>query len=835
MTDALPVDAALPALRQALGAGRRAILVAPPGSGKTTRVPLALMAEPWLGSGRIVMLEPRRIAARAAARFMASMIGEAAGERVGYRVRHESRVGSKTRVEVVTEGILTRRLQSDPELSGIGLLIFDEFHERSLDSDLGLALALDAQESLRPDLRILVMSATLDAAGLSRLLGDALGGDAPVIAAGARSFPVETRYRPPARGERVEDAMAAAVRAALAEQRGSVLAFLPGEAEIRRAAERLAGGDLPAGTDLCPLYGALPAEAQDRAIRPAIAGRRKVVLATTIAETSLTIEGVTVVIDSGWKRAPRFDPSRGMARLETVRVSAAAATQREGRAGRLGPGVCYRLWSVEENRALAAFDLPEILAADLAAFALELAAWGVGDPARLKWLDPPPPAAFAQAVTLLRDLGALDPKGHVTAMGRAMAELPLHPRLAHMVLAGKAQGAGPLAAAIAALIEERDFLAGERDADIRSRLEVLVRGDRAGGNRTRINRAALARVAASWRDLLRRVGLPTDAGLDGDPGALLALAYPDRIGQRRGPGGRYRLSGGGGVVVAEGDGLAASEFLAVATTDGAARDARVFLAAPLARQIIEQDFAAQILAVDDIRWDGRDEAVLARRQRRLGALVLDDKPLPDPDSGQVSAAMVEGVRSLGLAALPWSMAAKNLKERVNFLRTVRPEDGWPDLSDAGLMPDLDIWLQPYLAGITRRAHLARLDLAAILLGLIPPGLAGRLDRLAPPSLAVPSGARLLIDYGAEGGPRVRVRVQEVFGLAATPRIADGRIVVAFELLSPARRPVALTRDLQSFWANVYPQVRAELRGRYPKHAWPENPLTAQPVAPGRPR
>lgn len=832
MNDALPVDAVLPRLRSALGEGRRAILVAPPGSGKTTGVPLALLDEPWLAGRRIVMLEPRRIAARMAARYMASRISEPVGERVGYRVRQDARVGPRTQIEVVTEGILTRRLQSDPELTGTALVIFDEFHERSLDSDLGLALALEAQEGLRPDLRILVMSATLDAEALSRLLDNA-----PVIEAEGRVFPVETRYRPPPRGARIEDAVAEAVRAALAGDAGSVLAFLPGEAEIRRVAERLEAGPLPAGTEICPLYGALPPEAQDRAIKPASGGRRKVVLATTIAETSLTIEGIAVVIDSGLKRVPRFDPSRGMAKLETVRVSAASATQRAGRAGRLGPGVCYRLWSIEVNRALAAFDVPEILAADLAPLALELASWGTPDPARMKFLDPPPPAAFAQAVSLLRDLDALDAEGHITAMGRAMAELPLHPRLAHMVLAGKARGEGALGAAIAALIEERDFLSGARDADIRSRLERLVHTgvERPKTNEARFNRTAFARVSASLADLKRRMGVPASTPPSGDPGPLIALAYPDRIGERRGAGGRYRLSGGGGAVLSEGDALAGSEFLAVATTDGAARDARIFLAAPLSRQSIEQDFALHIATIDDIRWDGRDEAVQARRQRRLGAVVLDDKPLPDPDPERVTAALVEGIRSLGLGALPWSDTATSLRARIRFLGGIRPGDGWPDLSDAALAASIETWLAPFLAGMTRRAHLGRLDLAAILLGLIPPGLAARLDRLAPPSLVVPSGARLPIDYSTESGPVVRVRVQEVFGLAATPRIADGQAAIAFELLSPARRPVALTRDLASFWANAYPQVRAEMRGRYPKHAWPESPLSASPVAPGRPR
>jgi len=847
MTKALSVESALPALEEALAHGRAAVLVAPPGSGKTTRVPLALAGSAWLGRGRIVMLEPRRIAARAAARYMAGHIGEDVGGRVGYRVRHDSRTGPRTVVEVVTEGILARRLQADPELAGVGLLIFDEFHERSLDSDLALALALDARQALRPDLRILVMSATLDAVALARLLGDA-----PVITVEGRIHPVEIRHRPPARGARIEDAMASAVRDALASDPGGVLAFLPGAAEIRRTAARLEGGGLPDGVDLCPLHGALPPDAQDRAIRPAPPGRRKVVLATTIAETSLTIEGVAIVIDGGLKRAPRFDPARGMARLETVPVSAAAAAQRAGRAGRLGPGVCYRLWSVEAERALAAYDVPEILAADLAPLALALAAWGVGDPSALRWLDPPPAAAFAQARALLGALDALDDArngagdgarngiagdgaGRITAMGRAMAELPLHPRLAHMVLAGKDGGEGALAVAIAALIEERDILRGAGDADIRSRLEILDAGVRTGHDMAGVSRAALARLRAAIRDLGRLAGIAAARGDPAAAGPLIALAYPDRIGQRQDASGRYRLSGGGGAVLADGDSLRGSEFLAIAMTDGKPRDARIFLAAPLDRAMVEQTCAPHIRVADEIRWDPRDEAVAARRQRRLGAVILDDRPIPAPDPDRVATAMIEGVRSLGLAALPWNDAVLALKARVIFLRGVRPGDGWPDLSDAALMATLENWLAPYLAGIMRRAHLQRLDLGVILRALIPPDLAARLDRMAPPALAVPSGAILPIDYAAEGGPCVRVRVQEVFGLAATPRIAEGRVGVVFALLSPARRPVALTRDLASFWANAYPRVRAELRGRYPKHAWPEDPLAASPVKPGRPR
>jgi ATP-dependent helicase HrpB len=818
----LPVDAALPGLRAALAAGN-AVLTAEPGAGKTTRVPLALLDAPWLSGRRIVMLEPRRLAARAAARRMAATLGEAVGDTVGYRVRLDSRVGPRTRIEVVTEGILTRRLQSDAELAGVGLVIFDEFHERSLDADLGLALTLDVQGALRPDLRLLAMSATLDAAPLAALLGDAA-----VVTAAGRSFPVETRHLPRRRDGRLADDVAAAVRRALAEQPGSVLAFLPGEGEIRRTAGRLAGA-LPADVDLLPLYGALPADAQDRAIRPAAPGRRKAVLATTIAETSLTIDGIGVVVDGGYRRAPRFDPATGMTRLETVRVSAAAAAQRCGRAGRLAPGICYRLWPAQEDRALVPFDPPEIVQADLAPLALDLAQWGVGDPAALRWLDAPPAAAFARARDLLRALDAIDGNGAITPAGKRMAALPLHPRLAHMVAAGAAAGHGALACDLAALLSERDLLSGARDADLRSRVELL-RGDRAAD----AARGARDRVRALARQLRRLAGVPAQDDGTGGVGALVALAWPDRVARRRGGHGRYRLSGGGGATIAGDDPLAACDFLAVAATDGRA-EARIFLAAPLTQAEIEAQFAERIATLDGIAWDARSETVAARRQRRLGALVLDDRPLDRPDADAVAAAMVAGVCAMGLDCLPWSEATRSLQARVGFLRAIFPDDGWPDLSDATLRATLEDWLAPFLAGVSRRAHLARLDLHAALSARIPPALRHRLDRLAPARLAVPSGAALRIDYAGDNAPALSVRLQEMFGLTETPRIADGRVALTIELLSPARRPLAVTRDLAGFWAGAYADVRREMRGRYPRHAWPEDPAGATPVKPNRVR
>lgn len=811
MADDLPIDAVLPALKDALAERPCVVLEAPPGAGKTTRVPLALLNAPWLAGRRIVMLEPRRLAARAAARFMAATLGEDVGGVVGYSVRFESRTSSRTRIEVVTEGVLTRRIQADPELPAVGCLIFDEFHERSLDADLGLALALDAQSALRPDLHLLVMSATLDGASLASLLDDA-----PVVRAEGRHYPVETRWLTrPAQG-RFEDDMAALVRRALGESAGSLLAFLPGEGEIRRVAERLSAV-APPDTDIVPLYGALATDAQDRAIRPAPAGRRKIVLATTIAETSLTIEGISGVVDGGMKRVPRFEPRSGMTGLATVRVSRAAAEQRRGRAGRLGPGICWRLWTEAEERALQPYDTPEMCEADLAPLALDLAAWGLSDPSALRWLDPPPAGAFSQARDLLTRLEALDAEGRLTATGRSMAALPLHPRLAHMVIAGAALGHGPTAAALAAVLSERDPLGRSGDADLRARLELLTR-----------KQAEIARTKAIARQLRRRVGVADGAVEPAAAGLLTALAYPDRVAERRGPG-RFRLSGGGGATLPESDPLAAADFLAVADLDARPGDARIFLAAPLTRTEIETAFADSTAEHEHVEWNARAEAVSARRQRRMGALVLADQPLDAPAPAAVIAAMLAGVRRLGLGALPWTKELSALRARVDFLRAERPDDGWPDLSDTALLAGLDDWLGPYLAGITRRSQLGGIDLVGALRALLPAGAGSRLDALAPGTLALPTGTRAPIDYAAEAGPTARMRLQEVFGLTETPRVAGGRVPVIFELLSPAHRPLAVTRDLAGFWRNVYPQVRAEMRGRYPKHHWPEDPLSAEPT------
>jgi ATP-dependent helicase HrpB len=827
----LPVAEAVPRVAAALAEHGAAVLEAPPGAGKTTLVPLLLLEAPWLGRQRIVMLEPRRLAARASARRMATMLGERVGETVGYRTRLDTQVGPTTRLEVVTEGILIRALQEDAALEGTGLVVFDEFHERSLDGDLGLALTLEARRALRPDLRLLVMSATLDGADVAELLGGA-----PVVASPGRMFPVETRYldRPPA--DRIEDGVVRAIGQALERESGSLLVFLPGVREIRRIERRLQELSLGPEIRVTPLYGDLPPAAQDAAIEPAPPGTRKVVLATSIAETSLTIDGVRVVIDSGLMRRARFDLRTGMTRLVTGRVSQAAAEQRRGRAGRLEPGLCYRLWPEHEQASLAPFTPPEILDADLAPLVLELARWGAVDPASLSsWLDPPPHSAFAQGRALLGELDALDRDGRLTAHGRTMASLGFHPRLAHMMVRARELGMGALACDVAALLSERDVLrssAGARDCDLRLRLELLhepaaARQLPAG---LVLDRGSLQRVKEQARQWRRRLGVADDKRERAAAGSVVALAYPDRIAQRRGASaGSFRLTGGSGALLHPADPLAAEEFLAVAELDGDPRNARIFLAAPISRDDIEVAFASHIERVDLVAWDSREQAVLARRQQRLGALALRDDPLKEPQAAAVRGALLDGLRELGLDALPWSREATTLRDRIRFAGRLEG-GGWPDLSDAALIAGLADWLGPALAGITRRSQLGRLDLAAALKAMLSWEQQRRLDALAPTHIAVPSGSRVPIDYGAGETPVLAVRLQELFGLGETPAVAGGRVPLLLHLLSPAGRPLQVTRDLGGFWATAYRGVRAEMRGRYPKHAWPDDPLTAPPTA-----
>ncbi len=859
----LPVTAVLPALRRALAAEGAAVLHAPPGAGKTTVVPLALLDEPWLGDHRIVVLEPRRLAARAAAYRMADTLGEEVGRTVGYRVRMDTRVSRHTRIEVVTEGVLTRMLQSDPALDGIGVVAFDEFHERSLHADLGLALTLQSREVLRPDLRLLVMSATLDTAPVAALLRGADHGHAPVVGSEGRRFPVETHYRKTPVDGWIEPVVARTVVHVLGETDGDVLVFLPGAAEIRRTDERLRamlGEPGPRGAHRLPgrgggsvvhvhcLFGALPREAQDRAIRPSPAGARKVVLATSIAETSLTIEGVRAVVDAGLMRVPRFSPATGMTRLETIRVTRDSADQRRGRAGRVAPGDCWRLWTREEDRGLVPARRPEILEADLAPLALELAAWGAPDPAALRWLDAPPAAAYAQALELLAELEAVEdgPVGGgrdggvaITDHGRAMADLGLHPRLAHMLLRARSMAAMDLGADLAALLDDRDVLRGDGgppDSDVRLRLDAL----RGGGGR--VDRGGVARarkMARHWARQLqsradrapgtREVGSPPGAG------RLLAFAYPDRIGRRRdGERGRFLLRNGRGATMGRAERLAGEDWIVAPQVDDRGRESRIFLAAPLELAEIEANFGGQVEERVDVSWDAEARAVRARRRRTLGALVLSESVVADPDPTLVSAALLEGVREAGLDALPWSKATRQLRERLQFLHAAEPSE-WPDGTADALESTLEEWLLPFLAGMRRWDDLKRVDLREALLSRVPWDTRRRLDSLAPTHVEVPSGSSIPIDYSDPSAPAVAVRLQEVFGLSETPRIAGGRVPLTFELLSPARRPVQVTRDLASFWRDAYFDVRKEMRGRYPKHYWPEDPMEATATRRVRPK
>ncbi len=831
---ALPIEAVLPKLRATLATHAAAVLQAPPGAGKTTLVPLALLDEPWLKGKSIVMLEPRRLAARAAAGRMSQLRGESVGQTIGYRIRFESKVSKATRIEVLTEGILTRRLQNDPDLKDVGLVIFDEFHERHLHADLALALTLDSQRGLRDDLKILVMSATLDGAAVSRLLNDA-----PIVTSEGRSYPVDVHYLARDPEGRLPDSVAQAIQSALAEHPGDVLAFLPGAWEIRRTQSTLDAALKNGNIDICPLYGDLPWEQQERALRPGGEhGRRKVILATPIAETSLTIEGVRVVVDSGYARVPQFDPKSGLSRLVTQRISRASAEQRTGRAGRTAPGVCYRLWSETTQRGLVPQPQPEIRAADLAPLALELAAWGVVDARRLVWLDPPPDAALAQARALLTELDALDADGRITAAGRAMAVLPMHPRLAHMLRAAEGMQRGALACDIAAVLSERDILAAEarRSCDLTERLEALEAfrahgrqgAQRHGADANACQRADQA--ARQWQRLLGTAGKPQVIETD-TVGVLLALAYPDRVAQQRMPGeGRYLLANGRGARLPESEIRLRQPYLVAASLDLGETEGQVYLAAPLNIDLLRAPLAAHFKEHEAVRWDTQQQAVIARREERFGALVLDSRPLTDADPERLRAAMLDGIRRLGLDALPWTREARDWQARVLSLRQWRPEDDWPDVSEAALLATLERWLRPYLDGITRRDHLVRLDLLAALQTQLDWEKSKRLEEGAPTHLSVPSGSRLRLEYRPGESPVLAVKLQEMFGLADTPRVAWGRVPVTLHLLSPAKHPIQVTQDLKGFWERTYAEVKKELKGRYPKHPWPDDPWNAPPTA-----
>jgi ATP-dependent helicase HrpB len=838
----LPIDEALPNLKASLSAHTRAVLVAPPGAGKTTRVPLALLDEAWAKGGRLIVLEPRRLAARAAAARMAATLGESVGETVGLRVRLQSLVSSRTRIEVVTEGVFARQILDDPALEGVAGVLFDEFHERSLDADLGLALALDAQAALREDLRLLIMSATLDGARVQGLLGDA-----PLIESEGRAFPVITRYVGRDPRMRIEDEVARVALEALDRETGSMLVFLPGQGEIRRVAETLTARIKRPDVDVAPLYGALDSRAQDRAVEPAAAGRRKIVLATSIAETSLTIQGVRVVIDSGLMRVPRYEPDIALTRLETVRVSRANADQRRGRAGRVEPGVCYRLWAEAATGGLQPYATPEILSADLSGFLLDCAVWGETDPTRLAFLDSPPRGALNEARTLLGEIGAIDADGRITEEGRAIARLALPPRLARMVVDAARAGEAGAAAEIAVLLTERGV--GGDAMDLSTRLDVFRRDRTPRADdacalpiwrlaRMLAQRAgkALARPSATFSPrengaLLSPLG--RGVGGEGRLGALLASAYPDRIAMARGRRGEFLMANGRAAGLEAHEALAGEPFLAIGEVVGRAASARILLAAPLTLAEIAAVAGASIEMADELAFDRPSASLRARRRRRLGALTLAEQTLAVSADEGSAAMLAQGVLALGMGRLPWSKALSQWRDRVLFVRRAEG-DAWPDLTDERLAEDPD-WLAPFITAKTRLDEIGADDLANALHALLPWALQRRLDEAAPTHFQAPTGTAAAIDYEADGGPAIALRVQELFGLAEHPAVAGGKIPLTLHLLSPARQPIQITRDLPGFWRGSWAAVRADLRGRYPRHFWPEDPASATPTARAKPR
>ncbi|UOQ98518.1 ATP-dependent helicase HrpB [Hymenobacter sp. 5317J-9] len=848
----LPILAALPALRAALAANSRVVLEAPPGAGKTTVVPLELLAAEWRNpNDKILVLEPRQLAVRGAAARLAQLLGEPVGRTIGYRVRLDSKVSAETRVEVITEGILTRMIQDDPALEGVAAVVFDEFHERSLNADLGLALALDAQAVLRNDLRILIMSATLEAQRLGQWL------PAPVVSSAGFLFPIETHYLDPRRAaalpnkpaDRLAELVPAQVRAALnTHAEGDILVFLPGVGDLQRSARKLEDA-LPEYVDLHLLHGELPLETQDAALRPSKPGRRKVILATSIAETSLTIEGVRVVIDGGYARVPRFVPRTGFTTLETVPVARAAADQRRGRAGRLAPGTCYRLWTEAEHHNLPAHRPPEIHTADLSSLALELALWGAAEPTALRWLDAPPAAAFGQAQELLLRLGAMVTTTAAikpTAHGRQLAALGLPPRLGHLVVRGQELGHGTSAASLAALLAERDLLrwASPTDTrpappDLRLRLEALTSG-RPPLPGLALHHATLQRVRDVARNLTGRLGKaaasPPHHLTNSPVGLLTALAYPDRLAQRE-THDRLRLVTGQRVSLNTTDVDPQATFFAVAHLAGTASAPRATLAAPLGQDELELAFADQITTTDEVRYDPAAQRVTGRRVRRLGALLLDEKVIGQPDASLVARALLDYLLEAGVSKLNWTPGARQLQQRLEFLRQHFPaaEDGaaeaWPAFDDETLTRELPEWLGPHLTGLKTLDQVQRLDLYEPLLARLPGSWAQRqtLDRLAPAELEVPSGSHITLDYSDPAAPVLAVKLQELFGLTETPAVAGGRVPLLLHLLSPGGRPAQVTRDLRSFWEKGYFDVRKDLKGRYPKHPWPDKPMEHIPT------
>jgi ATP-dependent helicase HrpB len=828
-----PIDSVLPDLQQTLRQHRIVLLTAQPGAGKTTQVPLALLQEPWLTPKSIIILEPRRLAARAAARRMSDLLGEAIGTTVGYRTRLDTKIGPNTKLEVVTEGILTRILQHDPSLQNYGLVIFDEFHERSLQADLGLALCLETRKVFREDLRLLIMSATLDTAVLSKHLQQA-----PLITCEGNMFPIETRYV--GKPERKDFALQVAqtIYRLLKTDQGNLLVFLPGAGEIRRVERLLTDFPLDPHTLIAPLYGNLSTQAQDQAILPPPAGWRKIVLSTNIAETSLTIEGIRLVVDTGLMRVPRFDPRSGMSRLHTITVSQQSAEQRRGRAGRLEPGLCVRLWSEAEQRTFMPRTAPEILDADLTSLALELARWGIRDQQELFWLDPPPSGSMAQARQLLGYLGALNAQGHITNHGQCMADLPMHPRLAHMVLKGKTLGLGALACDLAAALSERDVFKGSmarEHADLRSRFDMLYAASHGQKDKGSADTGTFQRIRQASLTWQRTLHIATSTHFPKQQidqiGVLLALAYPDRIAQRQtDEASRYRLTNGRSAKFHHPDPLEHEEWLVIADLNGAPSTALIYLAAPISREDLITHCADLMQSTESVMWDESAQTVVASRQRRVGELILEESRLPDPDPDLVVTALLEGLRNKGLSCLSWTPALRNWQARIQFLhRVTGPESSWPDLSDDTLLHTLEQWLGPYLTNLFSLNQLKRIELAWPLQALLTPAQRRAIDTLAPTHLTVPTGSHIPVDYQSGEIPVLAVRLQELFGMTETPLLANGKVPLLIHLLSPARRPVQVTQDLKSFWKTGYAEVKKELKGRYPKHFWPDDPLQAAPT------
>lgn len=816
----LPVTHVLPQIASALDAGRCAVLSAPPGAGKTTLVPLYLLEQAWANSGKIILLEPRRLAARAAAARMASLIGEEVGETVGYRMRLDNRISSRTRIEVVTEGVFSRMVLDDPELSGITAVLFDEFHERSLDGDFGLALALDVQAGLRDDLRILVMSATLDVERVSSLLGNA-----PTIESMGRSYPIDIRHDERTTPDRIEDRMARAIIEAHDSEGGSILAFLPGQAEITRVAERLQG-KFDADTSVIPLYGNLSQKEQDAAIRPTLKGKRKIVLATSIAETSITIDGVRIVIDSGLQRLPVFEAATGITRLETQRVSQASAEQRAGRAGRTEPGIAIRLWHPGQTAALPAFTPPQILSSDLAGLALDLAHWGVSDPQTLSFMDQPPAIALNEARSLLQKLGALDAGNAITPQGKIMRGLTLPPRLAAMAVHASTQSHGELACLLAVLLTEQGL--GGQDIDLKERLRRFrfEKGDRAEAARKLAGRLAKS-LGKSLSGSAEKSPAPMSAG------QLLLHAFPDRIAFQRGARGRYVMANGRGGELSEKERLAGEQMLVVADITGRAAQPRILSAASISRADIEDEMPEAITTEEQFFLDRQSGQVRARKVTRIGAIILDETPLPRPTGEKAALAMAQGIRERGLSALSFSKEAQQLRDRIGFMHRSLGEP-WPDVSDEALLARLEDWLVPFLNDCKGLSDIKTGTLHDGLISLLPHGMERDLSRLAPTHFEAPTGQRHPVRYDGEE-PVLVIRVQELFGLKAHPAVAGGKLPLVLELTSPAHRPIQTTRDLPGFWAGSWKDVRADMRGRYPRHPWPENPAEAAPTHRAKPR